>query len=368
MGKRELRLGVALAMTSLVVLSAGCGGGEDTAGGASDDGLDLVTYSALESVYAEALELEFFETFPDEDLVFRNSFGDSGDQSLAVAEGKPASIVHFEQTGEIELLVEEGRIDPSWDQQPYKGIAYNSVVVLIVRKGNPEEIHSFDDILAKDVDVVTPNPFSADAGRWNVMAVYGTLRKAGKSEAEALAGVKVLLEKTVAQPSSAADAFAAFLQGQGDVLLAYESDAIGAVEEAKGVHFVVPPQTILVETPIAVSEEAPKPAAEEFLEFLWSETGQLIWAENGYRPVNSRLVNQERFVPAEPSRSPASAAGPRSTRSSSIRKPARSPRSSRSSASRRASEPYDLPPATTLTKFSRCRVVQHSKAPSQMRS
>ncbi|HEY5815770.1 MAG TPA: extracellular solute-binding protein [Solirubrobacterales bacterium] len=286
------------ALLSLGLLIGGCGGEEDTAGGADGDGIDLVTYSALESVYGEALEPAFQETFLEE-VGFENSFGVSAEQSQAVAEGAPASIVHFEQAGDMERLVDEGKVDPSWDERPYNGIAYNTVVVFVVRKGNPLQIQSLDDILGGKVDVVTPNPLGSDAGRWNVMAAYGTLIEEGKSEAEALAGVKALLEQAVAQPSSATDALAAFLQGEGDVLIAYESDAIRAVEEAKGVHFVVPHETILVQTPIAVTAEAPKPAAEDFLEFLWSEDGQLIWAENGYRPVNRLLVNQERFFPRE---------------------------------------------------------------------
>jgi sulfate/thiosulfate transport system substrate-binding protein len=300
MGKRGLGLGLAMAaLLSLGLLVGGCGGGEDTAGGADGDSLDLVTYSALESVYGEALEPAFQEAFPAEEAGFENSFGVSGAQSQAVAEGAPASIVHFEQAGDMERLVAEGKVDPSWDQKPYNGIAYRSVVVFIVRPGNPKQIHSIKDILRGDIDVVTPNPFRSDAGRWSVMNVYATLINERHSKAEALAGVKAVLEKAVTQPDSAAEAFAAFRGGQGDVLFAYESDAIRAVDEGKAIRFLVPHQTTLVETPIAMTEDAPQPAAEDFLEFLRSEDGQLIWAENGYRPVNRRLVDQERFFPRE---------------------------------------------------------------------
>jgi sulfate/thiosulfate transport system substrate-binding protein len=300
MGKRELRLGVALAMLSSVVLTLyGCGGGEDTAGGTSGKELDLVTYSDLEAVYTEALEPAFRKALPWESFSFDNSFGDSRDQSLAVAEGEPASIVHFEQAGEMERLVNEGKVDPSWDEKAYNGIGYESVIVFIVRPGNPKQIHSVGDILERDVDVVTPNPFRSNAGRWNVMNVYATLINERHTEAEALAGVKAVLEKTVAQPDSATEAFELFREGKGDVLFAYESDAIRAVDDGKAIRFIVPHQTTLVETPIAVTEDAPQPAAEDFLKFLWSEAGQLIWAENGYRPVNPGLVDQERFFPRQ---------------------------------------------------------------------
>jgi sulfate transport system substrate-binding protein len=288
----------ALLILLFAVLAAGCGGGDSTASsgsGSSGGSLDVVGYSTPEAVYQEALEPAFEKTSQGEGVSFSNSFGASGDQSRAVAAGQPASVVHFAQAGDMERLVEEGQVDASWDKQPYGGIAQDSVVVIAVRKGNPEGIESLDDVLTKDVDVVTPNPFSSGAARWNIMAVYGTEINAGKSPDEALAGVKTLLEKAVAQPGSARDALAAFTQGQGDVLLGYENEAIKAQNEGEDIEYVVPPSTILIETPIAVTKDAPEPAAQDFLDFIWSDAGQEIWAENGYRPVNPKLVDPKQF-------------------------------------------------------------------------
>jgi sulfate/thiosulfate-binding protein len=256
----------------------------------------VVGYSTPESVYQESLEPAFEKTSAGEGVSFSNSFGASGDQSRAVVAGQPASVVHFAQAGDMERLVEEGGlVSKNWDKQPYGGIAQDSVVVISVRKGNPDGIHTLDDVLSKDVEVVTPNPFSSGAARWNIMAVYGTLINEGKSPDQALAGVKTLLEKTVAQPGSARDALAAFTQGQGDVLLGYENEAIKAENEGEDIEHVIPPSTILIETPIAVTKEAPEPAAEDFLKFIWSDEGQEIWAENGYRPVNPKLVDAKQF-------------------------------------------------------------------------
>ena len=257
--------------------------------------IDVVGYSTPESVYQESLEPAFEKTPEGSGVSFSNSFGASGDQSRAVAAGQPASVVHFAQAGDMERLVEEGQVDANWDKQPYGGIAQDSVVVITVRKGNPNGIKTLDDVLSKDVDVVTPNPFSSGAARWNIMAVYGTLINEGKSADQALEGVKTLLEKTVAQPGSARDALAAFTSGQGDVLLGYENEAIKAVNEGEDVEYVVPPSTILIETPIAVTKEATEPAAQDFLKFIWSDAGQEIWAENGYRPVNPKLVDPKEF-------------------------------------------------------------------------
>ena len=282
----------------IAVLVAGCGSSSDDSSSSSSGGgkLDVVGYSTPESVYQESLEPAFEKTSAGSGVSFSNSFGASGDQSRAVVAGQPASVVHFAQAGDMERLVEEGGlVAQDWDKQPYGGIAQDSVVVISVRKGNPEGIETLDDVLSKDVDVVTPNPFSSGAARWNIMAVYGTLINEGKSPDQALEGVKTLLEKTVAQPGSARDALAAFTQGEGDVLLGYENEAIKAENEGEDLEYVIPPSTILIETPIAVTKDAPEPAAEDFLKFIWSDEGQEIWAENGYRPVNPKLVDPKQF-------------------------------------------------------------------------
>lgn len=293
-GKRNL--GLVTAAVALIALAiAGCGGGSsssDSSGGK----LDMVGYSTPESVYEEDLEPAFEKTSAGKGVSFSNSFGASGDQSRAVVAGQPASVVHFSQAGDVERLVEEGElVSKDWEKQPYGGIATDSVVVLVVRKGNPKGIHSFDDLQSKDVGIVTPNPFSSGSARWNIMAVYGTAIDEGKSPEQALEAVKTVLEKTKAQPGSGSDALATFTQGEGDVLLSYENEAIKAEKEGEDVEYVVPPSTIQIETPIAVTKSAPEPAAEDFLKFLWSDAGQEIWAENGYRPVNPKLVDPKRF-------------------------------------------------------------------------
>jgi sulfate transport system substrate-binding protein len=285
-----------LALVALVV--AGCGDSSSDSSASTGDGgkLDVVGYSTPESVYQEDLEPAFQKTSAGKGVSFSNSFGASGDQSRAVVAGQPASVVHFSQAGDMERLVEEGElVSKDWEKQPYGGIATDSVVVLVVRKGNPEGIHSFDDLQTKDVGIVTPNPFSSGSARWNLMAVYGTAINEGDSPPQALEAVKTVLEKTKAQPGSGSDALATFTQGEGDVLLSYENEAIKAEKEGEDVEYVIPPSTIQIETPIAVTESAPEPAAEDFLKFLWSDEGQELWAENGYRPVNPKLVDPKQF-------------------------------------------------------------------------
>jgi sulfate transport system substrate-binding protein len=297
--RRGVKVGLPVALFALLiaVFAAGCGGSDDSATGSGSGGsskLDVVGYSTPEAVYEEALEPGFEATPEGAGVSFSNSFGASGDQSRAVEAGQPASVVHFAQGGDMIRLVESGQVAPDWSKQQYDGIAQDSVVVMTVRKGNPEGLESLDDLLTKDVEIVTPNPFSSGAARWNIMAVYGSQLHEGKSPGEALAAVKTVLDKTVVQPGSARDALAAFTQGEGDVLLGYENEAIKAQEEGEDVDYVIPPSTILIETPIAVTKDAPE-SAQKFLDYVWSDAGQELWAENGYRPVNPKLVDEKQF-------------------------------------------------------------------------
>src|SRR5262249_48862077 len=148
----------ALAVLLIALVAAGCGSSDDSGSSSSSGGagLDVVGYSTPESVYTESLEPAFEKTSEGNGVSFSNSFGASGDQSRAVVAGQPASIVHFSQAGDMERLVEEGElVSKDWQNNQYKGIATDSVVVLVVRKGNPKGIQSFDDLLSKDVSVIT---------------------------------------------------------------------------------------------------------------------------------------------------------------------------------------------------------------------
>jgi sulfate/thiosulfate-binding protein len=313
--RRGVTVGLIAALTLLIALIVtGCGGGgssssssgsattEESSGGSSGGAkLSVVGYSTPESVYTETLQPAFEKTPQGEGVSFSDSFGASGDQSRAVAAGQPASVVHFSTASDMERLVEEGElVSKSWEKQPYGGIATDSVVVILVEKGNPLGIKSFKDLEEnEEAEVITPNPFSSGSARWNIMAIYGSAIEEGASEAQALEAVKTVLEKTTAQPGSGRDAFSAFSQGEGNVLLTYENEAIKAEKEGEEIEYVIPPYTLRIETPIAVTKEAPEPQAEDFLKFLWSDEGQKLWGENGYRPVNPKLVDPKEFPEPE---------------------------------------------------------------------
>ena len=109
------------------------------------------------------------------------SYGASGDQSRGVVDGKPADVVNFSVEPDVARLVKAGKVSKDWDKDATKGIPFGSVVTLVVRPGNPKNIKDWDDLLAKGVKVITPNPFTSGGARWNLMAAYGAWTRAGKS-------------------------------------------------------------------------------------------------------------------------------------------------------------------------------------------
>ncbi len=154
-------------------------------------------------------------------------------------------------------LVKDGIVSKSWNASPQQGFSSDSVVVLVVRKGNPKHITGWDDLIKSGVDVITPNPSTSGSARWNILAGYGAQLKEGKTPAQALAYIHTLLTKNVSvQDSSASAALQTFTGGKGDVLLDYESDALAAEKAGDAVQIVYPQQTILIQTPIAVTKKS----------------------------------------------------------------------------------------------------------------
>jgi sulfate/thiosulfate transport system substrate-binding protein len=283
---------LSLIATALVV--AACGGkGEESGGGGSSDTLSLVAYSTPKEAYEEIIPA-FQKTEAGKDVKFSQSYGGSGEQSRAVLGGLPADVVAFSLAPDVDKLVDEKLVAADWNKDAHDGFVTTSVVVLAVRKGNPKNIKSWDDLLRDDVEVITPNPFTSGGAKWNIMAAYGAQIEQGKSEAEAEDYLKKLFDNVAVQDKSAREALQTFTGGKGDVLIAYENEAITAQQKGEDVDYVVPDETILIENPIAITSEA-KAGAKEFVDFARSDPAQKIFAEKGYRSINPKLVDKKKY-------------------------------------------------------------------------
>ena len=191
----------------------------------------------------------------------------------------------------MQRLVDSGQVDSNWDQNSYNGFVQDSVVVFVVRQGNPKNIQDWSDLVKPGVQVLTPNPFSSGGARWNLMAAYGSQIEEGKSDAEAQAYLKQLLGNVVLQAPAASDSMTAFTQGKGDVALAYENEAIAAQKAGEKVDYVIPKDTIQIQTPIATTTDAGT-TAQDFVKWLYTPEAQQIWADNGYRPVVKSVLDK----------------------------------------------------------------------------
>jgi len=267
------------------------------AGATKDVKLALVAYSTPKDAYAKIIPA-FQKTAAGKGVSFSQSYGASGEQARAVVQGLPADVVELSLAPDIATLVQAHLVSSSWDKNQYHGIVTRSVVVFVVRSGNPKHIRTWSDLLDSGVQVVTPNPFTSGGARWNIMAAYGGALRAGKTPKQAIAYLKELFKRhVVAQPSSAREALQTFLAGKGDVLLSYENEAILAKNKGQSVNWVAPKATILIENPIAVTSSTKHAKeAKAFVKFLYTAQAQSLFAETGYRPVLKSVQKKFRFT------------------------------------------------------------------------
>jgi sulfate/thiosulfate transport system substrate-binding protein len=282
----------------LLILAAGLVVGARAA--SEKTSLALVAYSTPKDAYAKIIPA-FQGAAAGKDVSFTQSYGASGDQARAVAAGLSADIVALSLAPDVTTLVKKGLVPSNWNKNAYHGMVTDSVVVFVVRNGNPKKIHTWADLAKKGVEVITPNPFTSGGARWNVMAAYGAERAQGKTDKQAIDYLKKLFKNVPVLPKSARDATAVFAQGKGDVLLTYENEAIYA--NKKGVHteYVLPKQTMLIENPVALTKSGLKhPEAKAFVKFLYSSRAQKLYGDAGYRPVLKSVYNKGKYKFKQP--------------------------------------------------------------------
>jgi sulfate/thiosulfate transport system substrate-binding protein len=285
-GRRRMAV-VLAAGTALATGLTACGSSGGTAGGGGGSSLvRIVAYSTPEPAY-DALEKAFTQTPAGKGVTFSQSYDSSGSQSQAVADGKPADYVAFSLEPDMARLV-PNQVSSDWDANATKGIVSQSVVVLVVRKGNPKHIENWDDLTKPGVQIVTPDPASSGSAKWNILAAYEHVIQTGGTPAQASAYLTSFFKNVVSKPSSGSDALTTFENGTGDVLLSYEDEAIRARATGASLDYVIPPQDLLIQNPATVTKTAPA-AASKFLSFVESDQGEKIFASQGFRPVKPSI-------------------------------------------------------------------------------
>jgi sulfate transport system substrate-binding protein len=254
--------------------------------------LSLVAYSTPAGAFSKIIPA-FQATAAGKDVTFKQSYGASGSQAAAVHNGLAADVVNLSLAPDVTVLSQAGLVSTTWNKDQYGGMVSDSIVVFVVRKGNPKNIKTWADLIKPGVQVINANPFTSGGARWNVMAAWGAQIKAHKTEKQANAYLGALYKNITVQDSSARASLNTFVGGKGDVLLAYENEAIQAQQAGADIQFVRPSATLLIENPIAILKATQHPAeAKAFVAFTRSPAAQNIWATYGYRPIDKTVFKK----------------------------------------------------------------------------
>ena len=270
-------------------------------GGASAKTIELlnVSYDPTRELYVEFNKAfaAHWKAKTGDDVIIKQSHGGSGKQARGVIDGLPADVVTLGLAGDIDAIYDVAKIVPKdWQKRlPNNSSPYTSTIVLLVRKGNPQGIKDWDDLVKPGVSVITPNPKTSGGARWNYLAAWEFAKRKYGSDEAAKEFVTKLFKNVPVLDSGARGSTTTFVQrGIGDVLLSWENEAYLALKEfgADKYEIVIPSLSILAEPPVTVVDKVVKKkgtaeVAKAYLEYLYSEEGQDIAGRNFYRPAVS---------------------------------------------------------------------------------
>ncbi|BAZ17913.1 sulfate ABC transporter periplasmic sulfate-binding protein [Calothrix sp. NIES-4071] len=302
------------AFLSLAVAAcSGGSGGEASApspGGASpvaasnkDPEITLVSFAVTKAAH-EAIIPKFVEKWKQEknqNVTFKTSYGGSGSQTRAVIDGLEADIVHLALAGDTQKIEKAGLIQPGWEKEvPNNGIVSKSVGAIATRPGNPKGIKTWADLAKDGVKVITADPKTSGVARWNFLALWNSVIKAGGDEQKATDFVTQIYTKNVQllakDAREATDAF--FKQGQGDALINYENELILARQKGEKVEAIIPDVNISIDNPIAVVDKnvdkhGTREVTEAFVKYLFTPEAQQEFAKIGFRSVDETVAQNK---------------------------------------------------------------------------
>lgn len=271
---------------------------------AADTALLNVSYDPTRELYQDFNKAftAHWKSKSGNNVTVRQSHGGSGKQARSVIDGLQADVVTLALAYDIDEIAERGLLAKDWQKRlPHNSSPYTSTIVFLVRKGNPKGIKDWGDLAKPGVAVVTPNPKTSGGARWNYLAAWGyALKQQGGSDASAKEFVTKILKNVPVLDSGARGATTTFVErGIGDVLLAWENEAILAIKELGPDKFeiVAPSLSILAEPPVAVVDKVvdkrgTRAVAEAYLNYLYTDEGQEIAAQNYYRPISEKVAKK----------------------------------------------------------------------------
>lgn len=271
---------------------------------AKDIQLLNVSYDPTRELYQEynTAFSKYWQGKTGDNVTIRQSHGGSGKQATSVINGLDADVVTLALAYDVDAIAERGSIDKNWlTRLPDNSAPYTSTIVFLVRKGNPKQILDWSDLVKPGISVITPNPKTSGGARWNYLAAWGyALHHNNNDQAKAQDFVKTLFKNVEVLDSGARGATNTFVErGIGDVLIAWENEALLAVNEVGKDKFdiVVPSESILAEPTVSVVDKVvdkrgTRAIATEYLKYLYSTEGQRIAAKNYYRPRDAAVAKE----------------------------------------------------------------------------
>lgn len=260
--------------------------------------LTLVSFAVTKAAH-EAIIPKFVEQWQrdhDQIVRVRRSYGASGSQTRAVIDGLDADVVHLALALDTEKIEKAGLIEPGWEQElPNNSVVSQSVAVIVTREGNPKNIQRWEDLTRDGVQLITADPKTSGAARWNFLALWGAAIADQKSPSEAQKFVQRVYGNAPILARDAREASAAFLkQGQGDAMINYENEIILANQLETSLPYVVPSVNVSIDNPIAVVDQnvdkhGNREVAEAFVRYLFTPEAQREFAKVGFRPVDPGL-------------------------------------------------------------------------------
>lgn len=303
MKKRTIFSRAAIILCAVGLLAA-CGDEAATGNAKSNETVEIlnVSYDPTRELYQEFNEefAAYWQQEKGQEVRINQSHSGSGSQARSVIDGLEADVVTLALAYDIDAIAEKQVLDEDWINRLENNSApYTSTIVFLVRKGNPKEIHDWDDLVKKGVSVITPNPKTSGGARWNYLAAWGyALEKYGNDEAKAQQFVRDIFKRVEVLDSGARGSTTTFVEKEiGDVLITWENEAFLATNELGDGKFeiVAPSISILAEPSVAVvdsvvDKNGTREVAEAYLNYLYTDIGQELAVKNYYRPRSEEVA------------------------------------------------------------------------------
>lgn len=256
--------------------------------------MTLVSFAVTRAAYEKIIPMfaDQWKREHNQNVIIYESYGGSGAQTRAVMDGLNADVVALALALDVKKLEKVGLINQGWEEKlPNHSVPHTSVVALVTRQGNPQNIRTWEDLTQPGLQVVTANPKTSGGARWNFLALWGAITQTGGTDAQAMDYTTQVFKNVPVLTRDARESTDAFFkQGQGDVLLNYENEVILAGLNGIDLSYVVPDPNISIDNPVAVvdanvDKNGTREVAEAFLQFLFTPAAQAEFAKVGFRPV-----------------------------------------------------------------------------------